>query len=157
MWSFFFGGGEKGVGMKRTAYCTLTVYPTPYPGRGHSSPHPPIFSTPLCWTSNAPDWLFWWYYMLFIDKPIMWKNRPSVSIICIHCWRKRVQQLKQVLPKVILEEPHRQPSRERMDSPAACASCAMPTADESNHSAAGTLHPHRRTGWTHIPFHNSRP
>jgi len=29
-----------------------------------------------------------------------------------------------------------------MDSPAACASCAMPTADMSNYSAMGTLHPH---------------
>ena len=28
------------------------------------------------------------------------------------------------------------PSRQRMDSPAACASFAMPTVDESNHSAA---------------------
>ena len=32
---------------------------------------------------------------------------------------------------------------QRMDSPAFCGtSCAMPTADESNHSAAGTTHPH---------------
>jgi len=31
-----------------------------------------------------------------------------------------------------------------MDSPTACASCAVPTADESNHStsAAGMTHPH---------------
>jgi len=35
------------------------------------------------------------------------------------------------------------PSRQRMDLPAAYASCAMSTADESNHSAAGTLHPQR--------------
>jgi len=42
-------------------------------------------------------------------------------------------------PKVIWEEPRRYPTRQRMDSPAACASCAMLmlTADESNHSAAG--------------------
>jgi len=32
---------------------------------------------------------------------------------------------------------------QRMDSSAVCAtSCAMPTADEDNHSAAGMLHPH---------------
>ena len=36
------------------------------------------------------------------------------------------------------------PLTQRMDSPASCAtSCAMPIADKSNHSAAGTLHPHR--------------
>jgi len=34
------------------------------------------------------------------------------------------------------------PSRQRMDSPTVCASCAVPTAYESNHSAMGTLHPH---------------
>jgi len=33
-------------------------------------------------------------------------------------------------------------SWQRMDSPAACASCAMPTTDESNYSAASTLYPH---------------
>ena len=44
--------------------------------------------------------------------------------------------LSQVLRKVM----------ERMDSPALYAtSCAMHTADGSNHSAAGTLHPHRST------------
>jgi len=37
--------------------------------------------------------------------------------------------------KVIWEELRRHSSRQWMDSPAACASCAMPTADESNHSA----------------------
>jgi len=40
-------------------------------------------------------------------------------------------------PKVIWEEPRRHPSRQKMDSPAAYASCAMPTADKFNHSAAG--------------------
>jgi len=29
-----------------------------------------------------------------------------------------------------------------MNSLAACTSCAMPTADEENHPAAGTTHPH---------------
>jgi len=47
------------------------------------------------------------------------------------------------VPKVTWEEPRRHPSRQRMDSLTACASCTMPTADESNHSAAGTLHPNR--------------
>jgi len=51
-------------------------------------------------------------------------------------------ELLTVLPEVIWEEPRRHHSRQRMDSPAACAKCAMPTADESNHAAAGTLHPH---------------
>jgi len=37
------------------------------------------------------------------------------------------------------------PLQQRMDLPAACASCAVPTADESSHSAVGTLHPHRNT------------
>jgi len=32
---------------------------------------------------------------------------------------------------------------QRMDSPAAYYSCAVLTAEESNHSAAGTLYPHR--------------
>jgi len=35
--------------------------------------------------------------------------------------------------------PRRHPLWQRMDSSAACASCAMPTVDESNHSAAWTL------------------
>jgi len=35
------------------------------------------------------------------------------------------------------------PSWQRMHSPTSCATiCTMPSADESNHSAAGTLHPH---------------
>ena len=35
------------------------------------------------------------------------------------------------------------PSWQRMDWPALCAtSCTIPTADETNHSATGTLHPH---------------
>jgi len=38
-------------------------------------------------------------------------------------------------PKVIWEQPSRRPSWQRMDSPTACASKAMPTADKSNHSA----------------------
>ena len=42
-----------------------------------------------------------------------------------------------------LEEPHHPPpSWQRTDSPAVCASCAMTTADESNHSAASILYPH---------------
>ena len=51
-------------------------------------------------------------------------------------------QQQRIMPQVIWEEPRRLPPRQIMDSPAVCASCAMPTADESNHSAAGTLHPH---------------
>ena len=48
-----------------------------------------------------------------------------------------------VLLKVIWEEPLCHPFLQRMDSPASFAtSFAMPTADESNHSGAGTLHPH---------------
>jgi len=55
---------------------------------------------------------------------------------------------------VIWEEPRRHPSRQRMDSPAACASCAMPTADESNHSAADMLHLHRSaTISLHVTLH----
>jgi len=49
---------------------------------------------------------------------------------------------------LIWEEPRRHPARQKMDSPAACASCAMPIAVESNHSAAGTLHPHHTDGQT---------
>jgi len=38
-----------------------------------------------------------------------------------------------------------------MDSPAACViSCAKPTADDSSHSAASTLHPHHRNPQCHI-------
>jgi len=33
-----------------------------------------------------------------------------------------------------------------MELPAACASCAMPTADKSSHSAAGMLHPYHIDG-----------
>ena len=47
-------------------------------------------------------------------------------------------------PQCHMGTARRHPSRQRMHSPASCAiSCAMPTADESSHSAAGTLHPHR--------------
>jgi len=35
-----------------------------------------------------------------------------------------------------------------MDSCAACSSCAMPTADESNHSAAGMPHPYCSTTYS---------
>jgi len=50
---------------------------------------------------------------------------------------------------VIWKETRRHFSRQRMDSPAACATIrAMPTADKSNHSAAGTLHPHCTDGHT---------
>jgi len=33
------------------------------------------------------------------------------------------------------------------NEPTACASCAMPTADESTPEAAGTLHPHHTNTW----------
>jgi len=47
-------------------------------------------------------------------------------------------------PQSHLGRERRYPSRQRMDSPTSCAiSCAIPIADESNHSATGTLHPHR--------------
>jgi len=45
--------------------------------------------------------------------------------------------------KVIWEELYHHSSWQEMESPAACASCAVPTADEFSHSAAGTLHPQR--------------
>ena len=62
----------------------------------------------------------------------------TISLLLLRCW----QSVKQVLPEVTWEEPRRHPLRQRMDSPASCAtSCAMPTTDESNHSAAGTTHP----------------
>jgi len=50
--------------------------------------------------------------------------------------------------KVTWEKPHRHPSWQRMDSLAAYAICTMPTADESNHLAAGTTHPHCSTSAT---------
>ena len=37
----------------------------------------------------------------------------------------------------------------KMDSPAACASCAIPSADEPNHSAAGATHPHHSASATY--------
>jgi len=50
---------------------------------------------------------------------------------------------KQVLPKSFGNSAL-PPSRQRMHSSASCAiSCAMLTADESSHSAAGRVHPHR--------------
>ena len=51
-------------------------------------------------------------------------------------------------PKVIWKEPRCHPSWQRMDSSAACASCALPTADEFNHSAASRLHPDYTDGHT---------
>jgi len=51
---------------------------------------------------------------------------------------------KTCLPRSHLGRVRRYPSRQRMDSPASCATDgAVPTANESNHSAAATLHPHR--------------
>jgi len=59
------------------------------------------------------------------------------------------QELSQVLSKLIFEKDELHPSRQRMVLFAACATiCAMPTADKSNRSAAGTLHPHRTDGQT---------
>ena len=57
-------------------------------------------------------------------------------------WRKFTRycdDAKQSPPQSHLGRGHRYPSRQRLDSP---ASCAIPTADESNHSATGTLHIH---------------
>jgi len=54
-------------------------------------------------------------------------------------------------PKVIWEELHCHPSRQRMDSPAACA---MPTADEYNHSTDSTQHSHHRSTSMHAIPHN---
>jgi len=53
-------------------------------------------------------------------------------------------------PQNHLKTAHLHLSRQRMDSPAVCASCAMPTADESNHSAAGRLYPHHTDGYTSL-------
>jgi len=55
-------------------------------------------------------------------------------------------------PKVIWEESRRHPEWQRMDSPTACASCTMPTADEANHSAASTLHSHHTDGHTTMAY-----
>ena len=49
-----------------------------------------------------------------------------IACICMLCCHINITRN----PEVIWEE-------QRMDSPAACASCTMLTADESNHSAAG--------------------
>ena len=45
------------------------------------------------------------------------------------------------------------PHGKKMDSPTVRASCALPTADESNHLVAGMLHPHHRDGQRrlHVP------
>jgi len=46
-------------------------------------------------------------------------------------------------PQSNLGRARRYPSRQKMDSPALCATiCAIPTADESSHSATGMLHLH---------------
>jgi len=48
---------------------------------------------------------------------------------------------------------HCYPSWQRMDTPASCAtSCVIPTADESNHSSMGTLHPHHSATATCILY-----
>jgi len=44
---------------------------------------------------------------------------------------------------------HCYPSRQRMHSSAACASCATSIADKSSYLAAGTLHPYRIIPLTH--------
>jgi len=61
-----------------------------------------------------------------------------------------MSEREQVLPQSHLGRAHLHPSWQRMDSPAACASFAVPTADESNHSVAGTLYPHHTDGHTSL-------
>jgi len=65
--------------------------------------------------------------------------------------QKNIDVIKYLItnpPKVIWEEPRHHTSWQRMYSPAACASCAMPTADESSHSAEGMTHLHRSASAT---------
>jgi len=52
-------------------------------------------------------------------------------------------------PQSHLGKAHRHPSQQRMHLSAVCASCAMTTADQSNYSAAGTLHPYHCSPVTH--------
>jgi len=59
-------------------------------------------------------------------------------------------------PQSHLGEARRHPSQQRMHSSSLCAtSCAMLTADESNHLAAGTLHLHCSV--TCVPYVTDRP
>jgi len=68
--------------------------------------------------------------------------RACVRACVCACVRVRLQ-LSTSPPQSHLGRTRRYPSRQRMDSPASCAAnCAVPTADESSHSAARTLHPH---------------
>jgi len=56
-------------------------------------------------------------------------------------------------PKVIWEEPHHHPSLQRMGSTTVCYTCTMPTADESNHSAARMPYPHRSATFSLSTLH----
>jgi len=73
-------------------------------------------------------------------------QRSYAEQIAIHDVKNRGTELALTRnPEVIWEEPRRRPSRREWTHLLRVhdTSCAMPTADESNHSAAGTLHPHR--------------
>ena len=67
----------------------------------------------------------------------------NILKLLVHPQSMNFRKANKSSPKVIWEELRRHPSRQRMDSSAACASCAMATAYEYNHSVVGTLHPHR--------------
>jgi len=53
-------------------------------------------------------------------------------------------------PQTNLGSAHRLLSWQKMHSSTACASCAMSTAEESNHSTAGMLYPHHTNGHTSL-------
>jgi len=87
--------------------------------------------------------------------------------LCIQKWKLPISAYiqrgtLQVLPTVIWGR-HCHTWWKRMDSPTGCATiCAMPTADKSNHSATGTLHPHltdghMMTAYTMLNFPADKP
>ena len=94
---------------------------------------------PLIFLRNAPA-----------DRPIT----MDVSHRCLFISRSYPLHFKTGNPKVIWEEPRvATPVGGQWTHPA-CAKTAMPTADESNHSAAGTLDPHHSTTSMHTISHN---
>jgi len=80
----------------------------------------------------------------------------TVSEITVHdcLWPWEILHLWQqdlVLSKVIREEPHCHISRQKMDSPAACGSCATPTVDESTQLPVTFINiTETDTQWRHI-------
>ena len=99
----------------------------------------------------------------FIWHKIKNTYKTKVRDICSTCVTVATKRTSP--PQSHLGTVRRYPSRQRMHSSAACAGCAMSTADKCSYSAAGTLYIHsmilHQSLDTSVPnhnlYHNSNP